>query len=217
MTGVLSASKVRASRSIFFSLVTRFRSSETQPEMPGSYRILPCCSPWTACVSLGVLTGGLCLLILSHLWSSYLEGTGAYLPDVDAPPPPAPKTGAGFPPVLAYYISGGRGDHSKIHRLLKAVYHPRNQYLLHLDAGADAQERGRLANLVALDRTFARFGNVHVIGAADPVDQLGASAVAAVLHGAAVLLKISSDWDWFLTLGASDYPLVSQDGNNTTF
>lgn len=161
--------------------------------------------------------GSLCLLILTHLWSSYLEGTGSYLPEVEASPPPVPKTGAGYPPVLAYYISGGRGDHSKIHRLLRAVYHPRNQYLLQLDAGADAQERAHLAKLVSFDRTFARFANVHVVGVADPVDQLGASAVAATLHGAAVLLKISSDWDWLLTLDASDYPLVSQDGNNTTF
>jgi len=38
--------------------------------------------------------------------------------------------------------------------------------------------------------------------------------VANTLHAAAVLLNQAGDWDWFINLSASDYPLVTQDGRN---
>ena len=47
----------------------------------------------------------------------------------------APSKGPGYPPVFAFRISGTGGEHHKILRLPMALYHPRNRYLLHLDAG----------------------------------------------------------------------------------
>ncbi|XP_068637674.1 beta-glucuronosyltransferase GlcAT14A-like [Aristolochia californica] len=123
----------------------------------------------------------------------------------------APSKGSGSPPVLAYSISGTQGDNQRILRLVKAVYHPRNQYLLHLDAGSSSWERNKLALSVLSEREFRAFGNVDIVGKAYPVNQMGSSAIAAVLHAAAVLLKINKDWDWLITLSASDYPIVSQD------
>lgn len=38
--------------------------------------------------------------------------------------------------------------------------------------------------------------------------------VANTLHAAAFLLSQAQDWDWFINLSASDYPLVTQDGRN---
>ncbi|KAJ3668946.1 hypothetical protein LUZ60_010896 [Juncus effusus] len=35
--------------------------------------------------------------------------------------------------------------------------------------------------------------------------------VASTLHACAILLKESKDWDWFINLSASDYPLMTQD------
>ncbi|CAI9088670.1 OLC1v1023070C1 [Oldenlandia corymbosa var. corymbosa] len=35
--------------------------------------------------------------------------------------------------------------------------------------------------------------------------------VSSVLHGCAILLKKHKDWDWFISLSPSDYPLVTQD------
>ncbi|MFS7963781.1 putative glycosyl transferase, family 14 [Helianthus anomalus] len=35
--------------------------------------------------------------------------------------------------------------------------------------------------------------------------------VANTLHAAATLLRDGGDWDWFINLSASDYPLVTQD------
>lgn len=120
--------------------------------------------------------------------------------------------GPSDPPVFAYWISGTGGDSRKILRLLKAVYHPRNHYLLHLDAGCEARERKSLAFSIGSERLFRAFRNVDVIGQSYAVDKTGPSAVAAALHGAAVLLRLNADWDWFITLSTSDYPLVTQDG-----
>nr|CAD1825449.1 unnamed protein product [Ananas comosus var. bracteatus] len=117
----------------------------------------------------------------------------------------------GDPPVFAYWISGTGGENQRIIRLLKAVYHPRNRYLIHLDAGSTADERTELARAIRSERVFKAFGNVDVMGKSYAVDRTGSSVLAATLHGAAVLLKISKDWDWFITLSSSDYPIVTQD------
>ncbi|KAL6614413.1 hypothetical protein ACP70R_036683 [Stipagrostis hirtigluma subsp. patula] len=179
---------------------------------------LTACSPWSAFSALAVVTTG--LLVISYMSSSFLnqaayEYDDAFGPDADAAAaaagPLAPRRGPGYPPVFAYYITGGHGDCLRVTRLLKAVYHPRNRYLLHLDAGAGAYERARLASYVRSEQLFLEYGNVHVLGKGDPLDGRGASAVSAVLRGAAVLLRLGVEWDWLVTLGADDYPLVTQD------
>ena len=116
--------------------------------------------------------------------------------------------------MFAYYIAGGHEDCLRVTRLLKAVYHPRNRHLLYLDAGAGAYERARLASYVRSEQLFLEYGNVHVIGKGDPVDGRGPSSVAAVLRGASILLRVGAEWDWLVTLGAADYPLVTQDGES---
>ena len=59
---------------------------------------------------------------------------------------------------------------------------------------------------------FKEVGNVVVIGKANLVTYRGPTMIATTLHGAAILLKNFKDWDWFINLSASDYPLVTQDG-----
>ncbi|KAI4304975.1 hypothetical protein MLD38_040427 [Melastoma candidum] len=98
--------------------------------------------------------------------------------------------GPHHPPSFSYYISGGRGDKDRILRLLLAVYHPRNRYLLHLGKEADDSERVRLASAVRAIPTIRSFGNVDVLGKADPVTYMGSTNLAAILRGAAVLLKM---------------------------
>ncbi|KAF7135800.1 hypothetical protein RHSIM_Rhsim08G0249200 [Rhododendron simsii] len=122
-----------------------------------------------------------------------------------------PSKGPNDPPVLAYSISGTHGDSRKMLRLVKAIYHPRNLYLLQLDAGSSDYERRELALSVQSERVFEAFGNVNVVGRGSALSPRGPSAVASTLRAAALLLKISADWDWFVTLSASDYPLMPQD------
>nr|GFC54710.1 beta-glucuronosyltransferase GlcAT14C-like [Tanacetum cinerariifolium] len=120
----------------------------------------------------------------------------------------------GVPPVLAYWIYGSTGDSQRMLRLLKATYHPRNQYLLLLDASSSQTERTDLALSIQSDPLFQAFDNVAVVGRSYGVNQMGGSGLAAMLHASALLLKItSSNWDWFIPLSAAyDYPLYTQDG-----
>ncbi|KAJ4822491.1 hypothetical protein Tsubulata_050395 [Turnera subulata] len=115
------------------------------------------------------------------------------------------------PPSIAYLISGSKGDSGRVLRLLYATYHPKNLYLLHLDLFAPQAERDRLAITVQSVPIFRAAQNVNVIGKADFAYSKGSSAISATLHGAAILLKLSKNWDWFVNLGAGDYPLVTQD------
>ncbi|KAG6601843.1 Beta-glucuronosyltransferase GlcAT14A [Cucurbita argyrosperma subsp. argyrosperma] len=125
--------------------------------------------------------------------------------------------GPPYPPAFAYYISGGRGDKDRIFRLLLAVYHPRNRYLLHLAADASNDERLQLAVAVKSVPAIRAFENVDVVGKPDRISYMGSSNIATILHAAAILLKIESGWDWFITLSATDYPLISQDDLSHVF
>lgn len=124
-----------------------------------------------------------------------------------SPPPPASKI-----PQFAYLISGSKGDLEKLWRTLHALYHPRNQYVVHLDLESPAEERLELASRVEKHPIFAKVGNVYMITKANMVTYKGPTMVANTLHACAILLKRSKDWDWFINLSASDYPLVTQDG-----
>ncbi|TYI87522.1 hypothetical protein E1A91_D04G141600v1 [Gossypium mustelinum] len=95
---------------------------------------------------------------------------------------------------FAYLISGTKGDGPRVKQLLQAVYHPRNYDVLHLDLEASDSERMELAKYVKSERVVGEFENVIVIGNAD-----------------LVTYKEALDWDWFVNLSASDYPLMSQD------
>ncbi|XP_072980729.1 beta-glucuronosyltransferase GlcAT14A-like [Typha angustifolia] len=160
-------------------------------------------SPWLALV---VLISGASILYFSFLgggiWTSNLE--------VEVMTRSLQKD-HGNPPVFAYWISGSGGESQKMLRLLKAVFHPRNRYLLHLDSGSTADERTKLASAIRSDEVLRVFANVDFMGKAYAVDRTGSSVLAATLHAAAVLLKISADWDWFIALSAADYPIVTQD------
>ncbi|MBA0697850.1 hypothetical protein Goari_021373 [Gossypium aridum] len=112
---------------------------------------------------------------------------------------------------FAYLISGTKGDGPRVKQLLQAVYHPRNYYVLHLDLEASDSERMELAKYVKSERVVREFENVIVIGNADLVTYKGPTMIASTLHAVAILLKEAQDWDWFVNLSASDYPLMSQD------
>lgn len=116
------------------------------------------------------------------------------------------------PPRFAYLISGSVGDGGMIKRTLLALYHPRNAYVVHLDREAPEAERLDLKRFVEEHEMFVRFGNVRVITKANLVTYRGPTMVANTLHAAAILLREGGDWDWFINLSASDYPLVTQDG-----
>ena len=116
------------------------------------------------------------------------------------------------PPRIAYLITGTKGDSLRMRRTLQAIYHPRNQYILHLDLEAPPRERIDLAMYVKSDLVFSEVENVRVIAKANLVTYKGPTMIACTLHAIAILLKESAKWDWFINLSASDYPLMTQDG-----
>ncbi|XP_004302366.1 PREDICTED: xylosyltransferase 1 [Fragaria vesca subsp. vesca] len=121
------------------------------------------------------------------------------------------------PPRFAYFVSGSNGDGKMLKRTLQALYHPHNQYVVHLDAESPPEERLDLQNYVSNHEVFKKFGNVRMITKANLVTYRGPTMVANTLHAAAILLKEGGDWDWFINLSASDYPLVTQDDLLHTF
>ncbi|CAI9096725.1 OLC1v1032932C1 [Oldenlandia corymbosa var. corymbosa] len=125
--------------------------------------------------------------------------------------------GPGHPPAFGYYIFGGNGDADRIFRLLLAVYHPRNRYLLHISADGSDMERRKLWAMVNSVPAARAFGNVDVIGKPDPNTYMGSTNIAAILRAAAILLKVDAGWDWFITLSAADYPLITQDDLSHVF
>ncbi|KAK6922227.1 Glycosyl transferase, family 14 [Dillenia turbinata] len=127
------------------------------------------------------------------------------------------RQGPNYPPSFAYYIYGSNGDAGRIFRLLLAVYHPRNRYLLHLGTEASMVDRNWLVSAVKSVPAIRAFGNVDVIGKPDPMTPMGSSNIAALLRAAAILLKVDSGWDWFITLSATDYPLITQDDLSHVF
>lgn len=122
--------------------------------------------------------------------------------------------GSGPPrqPRLAYLISGTKGDALRLRRVLQAVYHPWNYYLLHLDFEGPAAERIELAKYVRSEPVLVGYDNVRVVGNANMVTYKGPTMIAVTLHAVAILLRQGKEWDWFINLSASDYPLMSQDG-----
>ncbi|KAL2245897.1 beta-glucuronosyltransferase GlcAT14B-like [Sesamum indicum] len=130
-----------------------------------------------------------------------------------APSPPA------RPPIpkFAYLISGSRGDLEKLWRTLHALYHPWNYYIVHLDLESPPEERLELASRVEKHPIFTKVGNVYMNEKANMVTYRGPTMVANTLHACAILLKKHKDWDWFINLSASDYPLVTQDDLLYTF
>lgn len=115
-------------------------------------------------------------------------------------------------PRLAYLISGTKGDSRRMMRTLQAVYHPRNQYILHLDLEAPPRERLELGISVKNDPAFLEVGNVRVMAQSNLVTYKGPTMIACTLQAIAIMLRESLEWDWFINLSASDYPLMTQDG-----
>ncbi|XP_072998761.1 beta-glucuronosyltransferase GlcAT14A-like [Typha latifolia] len=125
--------------------------------------------------------------------------------------PQTPMNKGSSIPRMAYLVSGSKGDLDRLWRTLHALYHPHNFYVLHLDLESPVIERLELASRVASNAMFEKVNNVHVITKANLVTYRGPTMVANTLHACAILLKKSKEWDWFINLSASDYPLMTQD------
>ncbi|KAF3778638.1 Beta-glucuronosyltransferase [Nymphaea thermarum] len=168
-------------------------------------KIFPFSEKWVV-ILIGCSAVVISLLLLVNLgrWAPSAEsGTGELEKSSDS----------GFlsTPTFAYLITGTKGDGQRVMRLLRAVYHPRNLYLLHLDREAPASERLDLVRLVNSEGVFRKADNVRVVGKPNRITYMGPTMIACTLHAVAILMRQKKEWDWFINLSASDYPLMSQD------
>ncbi|GAB4858003.1 hypothetical protein Ancab_015907 [Ancistrocladus abbreviatus] len=120
------------------------------------------------------------------------------------------STSKHYPVTFAYLISASNGDTEKLKRLLHAIYHPGNFYLIHIDYGAPKSEHLEMGKFVSGQSVFQQVGNVWIVGKPNLVTYRGPTMVAATLHAMSLLLR-TCQWDWFINLSASDYPLFTQD------
>ncbi|XP_021888708.1 beta-glucuronosyltransferase GlcAT14A isoform X2 [Carica papaya] len=115
--------------------------------------------------------------------------------------------------TFAYLISASKGETQKLKRLLRALYHPGNHYLIHIDSEAPEVEQRDIAEFVYGDPVFGLMGNVLIVGKPNLVTYRGPTMLATTLHAISMLLRCCN-WDWFINLSASDYPLLTQDDLN---
>ena len=104
--------------------------------------------------------------------------------------------------MIAYLILVHRYP-NQFKRLFKAIYDPKNQYLIHVDkrAGTELQE-----NILAFT---TRFPNAHLLSSQNVVWG-GYSMVDVELRGIKELLRLDANWDFFVNLSGQDFPLKSQ-------
>jgi hypothetical protein len=106
--------------------------------------------------------------------------------------------------MIAYLILVHRYP-DQFQKLFHAIYSPKNHYLIHIDKKA-APELSR-----QLRQFLAPFANAHILKSRNVVWG-GYSMVDVELQGIKTLLKMSTDWQFFINLSGQDFPLKSPVG-----
>jgi len=88
-------------------------------------------------------------------------------------------------------------------RLFGAIYHPANYYLVHVD------KRSGVGLQTEIQDFLSSFANASLLKS-QSINWGGYSMVDVELRGIEELLKISSEWKFFMNLSAQDFPLKSQ-------
>jgi hypothetical protein len=104
--------------------------------------------------------------------------------------------------TIAYFILVHRFP-EQFKRLFKALYHPENHYLIHLDKKASIEIYDDIKDFLT------DFPSTYILES-ENVIWGGYSMVQAELNGMIYLLKLNLEWDFFINLSGQDYPLKSQ-------
>jgi hypothetical protein len=104
--------------------------------------------------------------------------------------------------MIAYLILVHRYP-GQFKRLFRAIYHPANYYLVHVD------KRSGLGLQTEIQDFLSSFANASLMKSQSTLWG-GYSLVDAELRGIKELLKIGSEWKFFINLSGQDFPLMSQ-------
>ncbi len=104
--------------------------------------------------------------------------------------------------MIAYLILVHRYPH-QFKRLFKAIYHPANHYLIHVD------QRSGIGLNEEIGDFLADYPNTTML-ASEKALWGGYSLVDAELRGIAAALALGLKWEFFINLSGQDFPLKSQ-------
>ncbi len=104
--------------------------------------------------------------------------------------------------TIAYFILVHRFP-EQFKRMFKAIFHPENHYLIHLDKKVSAETYEDIRDFLS------DFPNTYILESENVVWG-GYSMVQAELNGMKYLLSINAEWEFFINLSGQDYPLKSQ-------
>ncbi|TPN87404.1 beta-1,6-N-acetylglucosaminyltransferase [Aquimarina algicola] len=106
-------------------------------------------------------------------------------------------------PKIAYFIMV-QGFPQQFKRLFKAIYHPENHYLIHINQKTDINAKEDI-------KTFlADYSNSYFLKSTT-IDIGKYNMVQSQLNGIEYLLNRCLKWDFFINLSDQDFPLKSQD------
>jgi hypothetical protein len=104
--------------------------------------------------------------------------------------------------MIAYLILVHRYP-DQFKRLFKAIYHPSNFYMIHVDKRSGGELQTEIKDFLA------GYPNASMLKSEKALWG-GYSLVDAELRGIKELLKMSLKWEFFINLSAQDFPLKSQ-------
>ncbi len=104
--------------------------------------------------------------------------------------------------MIAYLILVHRYP-NQFKRLFRAIYHPANYYLVHVDKRSEVELQAEIQDFLS------GFTNASLLKSESTLWG-GYSLVDAELRGIEELLKISPKWEFFINLSGQDFPLKSQ-------
>jgi len=104
--------------------------------------------------------------------------------------------------MIAYLILVHRYP-GQFKRLFRAIYHPANYYLVHVDRRSGVRLQTEIQDFLS------SFTNASLLKS-QSIRWGGYSIVDAELRGIEELLRISSKWEFFINLSGQDFPLKSQ-------
>lgn len=110
------------------------------------------------------------------------------------------------PVPLAFFIQISNSTIALLPRLLVVMWHPDHIYLIHLDEKISTDVRDKLHHAV---NSVKLFNNIHFLPS-DTITYKGVSMLLNTLSAMEYLLHdVSHDWQFFINLSGSDYPLVN--------
>lgn len=108
---------------------------------------------------------------------------------------------------LAFFVQVSDTSVLHVPRLLRAIWHRENVYVIHFDAKIDHERRIRMARLLKKEKG-AKHGNILAMNS-EPVSYAGVSMLVNTINAISLVLRTSQNWDYFINLSGQDYPLVS--------